>query len=81
MAVHVCILSDIHAVHTEPVLNNCTDCGRMFRTYVANSMCHLPDGGVVSYKEPQLQCPLCDEQGYGVFMNQDLFPELKSSDD
>ena len=28
------------------------------------------------YWDPQLLCPLCDGEGYGTFMNKDLFPEL-----
>ena len=37
----------------------------------------LPDGGSVYYREPQTKCPLCDDSGYGGFMNEDLFPELR----
>ena len=42
------------------------------------TICMLPDGGSVFYRDPQLLCPLCDPQCYGTFMNEDLFPELAS---
>ena len=60
----------------ETVLKECVDCGREFRTYVPETMCILPDGGSVFYNEPQTKCPLCDVEGYGGFMNKDLFTEL-----
>ena len=63
-------------VYTEPVIESCTDCDRDFRTYVPDPFCCLPDGGTVTYKDPQLSCPMCDPSGYGGFMNYDLFPEL-----
>ena len=55
---------------------DCNACGRPFRTYVPDSFCVLPNGGMVTYVDPQLECPLCDSHGYGDFMNSDLFPEL-----
>ena len=49
-----------------------------FVHYIPNTHCHLPDGGgILCLKEPQLKCPMCDEDSYGSFMNIDLFPELK----
>ena len=52
------------------------ECKRPFRTYVPETICTLPDGGSVFYRDPQPLCPLCDKEGFGSFMNQDLFPEL-----
>ena len=46
----------------------CIDCGRDYRTYVPDTACHLPDGGIVTYSEPQLKCPACDDQCFGLFM-------------
>ena len=63
-------------VHTEPVVSTCVGCSRSFRTYVPDTICHLPGGGSVFYPSPQLKCPLCDETHFGAFMNGDLFPEL-----
>lgn len=68
---------DISIVDTEPVISTCADCGQPYRTYVPDSICNLPNGGSVTYTEPQLLCPICDPSGFGVFMNEDLFPELK----
>ena len=51
-------------------------CGQPFCTYVPDTMCALPDGGVVFYPEAQTTCPLCDDGMFGLFMNKDLFPEL-----
>lgn len=62
--------------HTVSVIENCMECSRPFRTFVPDSICELPDGSCVSYKDPQFLCPLCDSKGYGGFMNTDLFPEL-----
>ena len=63
--------------HTETVIQKCVECSRDYRTYVPGTVCHLPDdSGVVTYQEPQTKCPACDENGYGMFMNEDLFPEL-----
>lgn len=68
-------------MHTECVIEKCITCGRDFRTYVPNTRCHLPDGAIVSYTDPQLECPSCDSSKYGWFMNQDLFPEELLSTD
>jgi len=66
----------MHTVRTDPVIKKCEDCGRPFRTYVPETYCELPGGGSVFYCDPQTKCPLCDDNGYGDFMNEDLFPEL-----
>lgn len=58
------------------MISTCVDCGQPFRTYVPDSMCKLPDGLYVTYQDPQLQCPECDENRFGLFMNEDLFPHL-----
>ncbi len=64
-------------VYTKPVIQNCVDCSRCYRTYIPGTVCELPDGnGAFIYDEPQNTCPLCDERQYGDFMNYDLFPEL-----
>ena len=55
----------------------CVACQRPYRTYVPNTICTLPDRGSVFYKDPQIECPLCDPTGYGEFMNKDLFLELQ----
>lgn len=62
--------------HTEAVIQLCDTCHRPYRTYVPDSICTLPDGLQVTYREPQTQCPVCDENSFGEFMNTDLFPEL-----
>ena len=66
----------MHTVRTDPVIKKCEDCGRPFRTYVPETYCELPGGGSVFYCDPQTKCPLCNDNGYGDFMNEDLFPEL-----
>ena len=66
----------VSAVYTESVIKTCAGCVREFRTYVPETVCMLPDGGSVFYQDPQLLCPICDPEGYGAFMNRDLFPEL-----
>ena len=43
------------------------------------TLCKLPDGGSVFYSDPQVLCPLCDPNGFGEFMNKDLFPELSGT--
>jgi len=43
---------------------------------VPDTICELPGGGSVFYRDPQLLCPMCDPEGYGAFMNTDLFPQL-----
>ena len=70
------LCSTLCTVHTDCVIKACADCSRSFRTYVPDTMCTLPDGGSVFYRDPQLLCPLCDPESYGTFMNKDLFPEL-----
>ncbi len=62
--------------YTDPVVNLCLTCHRPFRTYIPGTHCRLPDGGIVNHYDPQLDCPICDPGGFGVFMNFDLFPEL-----
>lgn len=61
---------------TDPVIRPCGDCGREYRTYIPDTTCVLPGGINFSYVDPQVLCPLCDPQGWGAFMNEDLFPEL-----
>ena len=69
---------NVFIVDTEPIISSCVECGRDFGTFIPDTSCNLPDGSCVTYTEPQLACPLCDSHGYGAFMNEDLFPELKS---
>ena len=63
-------------VETEPVIQQCIECSRNYRTYIPGTICNLPDGLSVFYPTAQTKCPLCDENSYGTFMNTDLFPEL-----
>lgn len=65
------------AVHTECIITPCTDCEQPFRTYVPNTICRLPDGGSVFYRDPQTLCPACDTTGFGTFWNLDLFPQFQ----
>ena len=58
------------------MIRTCIECGRSYRTYVADLSCSLPNGSVVTYNAPQLTCPLCDDSSFGQFMNYELFPEL-----
>ena len=60
--------------YTLPKITTC-ECGQKFRTYVPGKDCLLPDGNIECHQEPQLLCPDCDS-GYGLHMNQDLFPHL-----
>ena len=69
-----------YTVHTECIITPCTGCQQPFRTYVPVTICRLPDGGSVFYREAQTQCPLCDPNGFGTFWNMDLFPELQPRD-
>ena len=66
----------LFVVHTEPVVSTCVQCSRSFRTYIPDTICHLPGGRSVFYPSPQLKCPLCDVTHFGAFMNGDHFPEL-----
>ena len=66
--------------HTEPEIKNCMTCDRPFWTYVPDSHCHLPDGGIVCYRDPQYERPFSDGNAFGTFMNFDLFPELQQFD-
>ena len=79
-ASHAQSLSFVFVEETECVIKICGVCQRPYRTYVANTECRLPDGGSVFYRDPQIMCPLCDPEGYGEFMNTDLFPELQKVD-
>ena len=44
-----------------------------------NTICTLPGGDSVFYRDPQVLCPLCDQNDFGEFMNKDLFPEISGS--
>ena len=66
---YFCFISFL-LVCTEAVIQKCIQCGRPFRTYVPNSMCYLPDGAIVTYSEPQLTCPLCDEKSFGIYIHE-----------
>ena len=61
--------------YTLPIMSMCIECGNKFRTYKTGKDCLLPNGNVECHQEPQLKCPDCD-CGYGLHMNQDLFPHL-----
>ena len=75
-----CICAYNHTVHTECIITPCTGCQQPFRTYVPDTICRLPDGGSVFYREAQTQCPFCDPSGFGTFWNMDLFPVLQPRD-
>ncbi len=62
------------AKYTGPVIETCDDCSKPYRTYIPGADCILPDGGLFRHHEPQLKCPECDPNGFGQFMNEDLFP-------
>ena len=62
---------------TQCVVTACIQCNQPYRTYVPGTICKLPDGGLVFYREPHVLCPLCDPEGYGTFMNGDLLPDLQ----
>ena len=72
------LLTFLALVETEVVIQACEECGKNYRTYVPGTICNLPGGDSVFYHNPQTKCPRCDENGYGQFMNADLFPELKT---
>ena len=67
-----------YTVHMECIITPFTGCQQPFRTYVLNTICCLPDGGSVFYREAQTQCLLCDLSGFIVPL--DLFPELQPRD-
>ena len=50
-------------VDNTPVIEICITCKKPFHTYAPTSNCHLPGGAIVTYNEPQLECPLCDKNG------------------
>ena len=60
---------------TVPQETSCNSCGRSFLAPVPNTMCHLPDGGVVCYANPITDCPLCDNL-FGTTWNVDFMPDL-----
>ena len=62
--------------YTLPIIVPCIDCGQNFRTYKPDTNCLMPDGSTQWHVEPQKQCPECDINGYGLFLNEDLFPHL-----
>ncbi len=43
--------------YTEPIMQNCAQCGMEYQTYVPNTDCQLPDGGVRRNVEAQIYCP------------------------
>lgn len=61
--------------YTLPVLKNCRECDKQYRTYLPGKDCLLPNGDVECHQEPQLLCPDYD-CGYGLHMNQDLLSHL-----
>ena len=73
---HVYVIPLSVSVHTECVISSCAECNRKFRTYVPETVCVLPDGSSVFYRDAQMLCPLCDPNGFREFINQDLFPEI-----
>ena len=55
----------------------CLHCGRDFLAPIPNTDCHLPDGGIVCYRDPVLECPICDDNRFGSSWNMDFMPDLK----
>ena len=74
--VYVYIYVYIITGYTKPEVQKCVSCSREFLAPVEDSMCVLPCGSIVSYPDPVLECPLCDESGFGEYMNKDFMPEL-----
>lgn len=72
----MCALYIISAEHSKPVEKECVQCHHPFLAPVEDTICDLPDGTSVSYCDPVLKCPLCDEQQFGAYMNKDFLPEL-----
>lgn len=58
--------------HTKPEIRQCTSCGKEFLAPIEDSICHLPDGGIVSYPDPILECPLCDQNQFGYYLNKEF---------
>ena len=46
-------------IETEPVIQQCDECARDFRTYIPGTICNLPDGHSVFYADPQTINVLC----------------------
>ncbi|XP_019861115.1 PREDICTED: uncharacterized protein LOC109589478 [Amphimedon queenslandica] len=61
--------------YTLPRLIHCVECSQLFRTYVPNTDCLLPDGNLVYCKESQTICPECSGGSF-LSINEDLFPHL-----
>ena len=53
----------------------CVECSADFCTYIPGTDCLLPDGTIQCHQEPQDSRPSCSG-GYGIHLNQDLFPEI-----
>ena len=63
------------------MIQNCSECQQPYRTFVPDSICKIPGGGCVTCQDPQLLCPECDPNNYGIFMNEDLFPHMVQAED
>ena len=49
--------------------------GRLGHTF-PTQFAHSPMDLFFSHPDPQIYCPICDDNMYGAEMNKDLFPEL-----
>jgi hypothetical protein len=70
--------SDSNILETEPVIQNCISCSKPYRTYIPNTNCTMVDGTSFCYRDPQNECPECDENNWGWYWNIDLFPQFAS---
>ena len=50
----------------------CGRCGLPFLAPPPDTICDLPDGNCVSYCEPVIFCPLCDDNQFGFSWNEDF---------
>ena len=64
-------------VSTKAKVSACQGCARDFYTYIPDTDCKMPDGSTLFYQDPQLLCPLCDDQEFGWWFHIDLFPEFE----
>ena len=62
--------------YTKPVIKNCVTCQKEFLAPLEETDCILPDDTIVYYRDPILECPLCDERQFGFQLNLDFMPEL-----
>ena len=62
----------ILAGKTDAIKQPCEQCGTEFFTFIPDTLCKMPDGTVVFYQDPQMECPNCDEAQFGWKWNKEI---------